>query len=55
MRKAAEPRDDVAVLLRVAELLVLMEKKYGRVIDARDVGADNFDTPEQMFRFVEKE
>ena len=40
--------------LRVAELLLALETKYGRAIDPRDVGTDNFDTPAQMLAFLEK-
>ena len=37
--------------LRLADLLLLLEKHYGRAIDPRDVGTDNFDTPAQILEF----
>jgi acyl carrier protein len=38
--------------LRVAGLLALLQERYGVAIDPRDVGTDNFDTPAQMFAFL---
>lgn len=40
--------------LRVAQLLTVLEREYGKVISTRDVGTDNFDTPKQMEKFLEK-
>lgn len=40
--------------LHVAKLLVIIEKKYGKVIDTRDIGTDNFDTPQQMLTFLSR-
>lgn len=40
--------------LHVAALLALLEQEYGKVINTRDVGTDNFDTPKQMERFLQK-
>ena len=36
----------------LAELLVSIEDEYGVVIPVNEIGVDNFDTPEQMLRFV---
>ena len=36
----------------LAELLVSIEEEYGVVIPVSEIGVDNFDTPEQMLRFV---
>lgn len=38
--------------LHVAQLLVLLEKKYGKVVNIRDIGTDNFDTPKQIEKFL---
>lgn len=38
--------------LHVAQLLVLLEKKYGKVVNIRDIGTDNFDTPKQIENFL---
>ena len=40
--------------LHVAQLLVLLEKEYGKVINVRDVGTDNFDTPRQIEKFLNR-
>lgn len=40
--------------LHVAKLLVILEKEYGKSINTHDVGTDNFDTPKQIERFLEK-
>lgn len=40
--------------LHVAQLLVLLEKEYGKVINVRDVGTDNFDTPRQIETFLNR-
>lgn len=40
--------------LHVAQLLVLLGKEYGMVINTRDVGTDNFDTPRQIEKFLKK-
>lgn len=40
--------------LHVAQFLVILEKKYGKVIDTRDIGTDNFDTPKQIEKFLSK-
>lgn len=40
--------------LRVALLLTVLERKYGKVINIRDVGTDNFDTPSQIEKFLKK-
>lgn len=40
--------------LHVAQLLVLLEKEYGKAINTRDVGTDNFDTPKQIETFLKK-
>jgi acyl carrier protein len=53
--------DDVATPLlssgfvdsfRVTALLHLIETHYGVAVDLADIGIDNFDTAEQMHRFV---
>ena len=38
--------------LHVAQLLVILGKEYGTVINTRDVGTDNFDTPKQIETFL---
>ena len=38
--------------LHVAKLLAILEKEYGKVINTRDVGTDNFDTPKQIEQFL---
>lgn len=38
--------------LHVAQLLAIIEKEYGKVINTRDVGTDNFDTPKQIEKFL---
>ena len=38
--------------LHVAQLLLILEKEYGKVINIRDIGTDNFDTPKQIERFL---
>lgn len=40
--------------LHVAQLLVILGKEYGRVINTRDVGTDNFDTPKQIEKFLKR-
>lgn len=40
--------------LRFAQLLLVLEKEYGKAINTRDVGADNFDTPRQIEKFLNK-
>ncbi len=40
--------------LRFAQLLEILEKEYGKSINTRDVGTDNFDTPEQIESFLSK-
>ena len=40
--------------LKVALLLAVLEKEYGKVINTRDVGTDNFDTPKQIEAFLKK-
>lgn len=40
--------------LRVALLLSVLEREYGKVINTRDVGTDNFDTPKQIEKFLKK-
>ncbi len=40
--------------LRVSQLLVLLGKEYGKVINTRDVGTDNFDTPSQIEKFLKR-
>lgn len=40
--------------LHVAQLLAILGKEYGKVINTRDVGTDNFDTPEQIEKFLKK-
>jgi acyl carrier protein len=40
--------------LHVAQLLALLGKEYGTVINTRDVGTDNFDTPRQIEKFLKK-
>jgi acyl carrier protein len=37
--------------LRFAAVLLALEAHFGTGIDPADVGADNFDTPEQMLAF----
>ncbi len=38
--------------LRFEEFLLLLKEKYGVDLDLQDVGADNFDTPAQMFQLI---
>jgi acyl carrier protein len=38
--------------LRVALLLGVLEKEYGRKISTREIGTDNFDTPRQIKSFI---
>ena len=40
--------------LRVALLLSVLEREYGKAINTRDVGTDNFDTPKQIEKFLKK-
>ena len=40
--------------LHVAQFLAILENKYGKVIDTRDIGTDNFDTPKQIEKFLNK-
>lgn len=40
--------------LRVALLLSVLEREYCKVINTRDVGTDNFDTPKQIEKFLKK-
>jgi acyl carrier protein len=40
--------------LRVAELLTLLEARYRVAIEPSEVGVDNFDTPDQIFRFLQR-
>lgn len=40
--------------LHVAQLLVILGKEYGTVINTRDVGTDNFDTPKQIEKFLKR-
>ena len=40
--------------LRFAQFLLVLEKEYGKVVNTRDVGTDNFDTPKQIESFLEK-
>jgi len=40
--------------LRVALLLMVLEREYGKVINTRDIGTDNFDTPRQIVKFLNK-
>lgn len=40
--------------LHVAQLLVILEKEYGKAINTRDVGTDNFDTPRQIEKFLNR-
>ena len=40
--------------LHVAQLLAILGKEYGTVINTRDVGTDNFDTPKQMEKFLHR-
>lgn len=40
--------------LRVALLLSVLEREYGKTINTRDVGTDNFDTPKQIEKFLKK-
>ena len=39
--------------LRVADLLVAVGDRFGVTIDPSEVGTDNFDTPRQMFAFLQ--
>jgi acyl carrier protein len=38
--------------LHVAQLLTILEREYGKAINTRDVGTDNFDTPRQIEQFL---
>jgi acyl carrier protein len=38
---------------RVAALVTALESHYGVQIDLRHIGADNFDTARQMYRFID--
>ncbi len=40
--------------LKVALLLTILEREYGKKIDTRDIGTDNFDTPAQIAKFLSK-
>lgn len=40
--------------LRVPLLLSVLEIEYGKVINTRDVGTDNFDTPKQIEKYLSK-
>lgn len=40
--------------LRVALLLTVLEREYGKAINIRDIGTDNFDTPLQIEKFLSK-
>lgn len=40
--------------LHFAQFLLLLEKEYGKIVNTRDVGTDNFDTPKQIEKFLEK-
>lgn len=40
--------------LHVAQLLALLEKEYGKPISTRDIGTDNFDTPQQIEKFLHR-
>lgn len=40
--------------LHFAQFLLILEKEYGKTINTRDVGADNFDTPRQIEKFLNK-
>ncbi len=40
--------------LRVSLLLTVLEREYGKTISTRDVGTDNFDTPGQIEKFLNK-
>ncbi len=40
--------------LRFAQFLQLLEKEYGKAINTRDVGTDNFDTPRQIEKFLKR-
>lgn len=40
--------------LRVTLLLTVLEREYGKSINTRDVGTDNFDTPLQIEKFLNK-
>lgn len=40
--------------LHFAQFLLVLEKEYGKVINTRDVGSDNFDTPRQIEKFLKK-
>lgn len=40
--------------LRFAQFLLVLEMEYGKAINTRDVGADNFDTPRQIEKFLNK-
>jgi acyl carrier protein len=39
--------------LKFVRLLALFEQHFGRKINPSQVGTDNFDTPDQMLRFIE--
>jgi len=40
--------------LHFAQFLAEIEQVYGKVVDTRDVGTDNFDTPKQIEKFLKK-
>lgn len=40
--------------LHFAQFLLVLEKEYGKVITTRDVGTDNFDTPRQIEKYLQK-
>jgi len=40
--------------LKVALLLTILEREYGKKIDTRDVGTDNFDTPAQIEKLLNR-
>lgn len=40
--------------LHFAQFLLVLEKEYGKVINTRDVGTDNFDTPKQIEKYLNK-
>lgn len=40
--------------LHVAQLLAILEQEYGKAINTRDVGTDNFDTPRQIEKFLNR-
>ena len=40
--------------LKFFELLTELSERYNIEIDPTDVGADNFDTPSQIYRFLQE-